>query len=41
MNMFYKANLSFEKLNSDESGQLYVSENQALYNIKSAKIAMG
>jgi hypothetical protein len=41
MNMFYETHLSFEKLSSDESGHLHVSENQALYNVKSAKMPMG
>jgi modification methylase len=40
LNMFYRAHLSFETLSSDESGRLHVSENQALYNVKSAKTAM-
>jgi modification methylase len=40
LNMFYRAHLSFETLRSDESGRLHVSENQALYNVRSAKTAM-
>jgi site-specific DNA-methyltransferase (adenine-specific) len=40
MNMFYRASLSFEKLSSDESGNVHVSEDQALYNVRSAKKPM-
>jgi modification methylase len=40
MNMFYKADLSFETLESDESGHLQVCEDQTLYNVKSAKKQM-
>ena len=40
MNLFYNAHLSFEVLSQDESGQLQVSEDQALYNVKSARKPM-
>lgn len=40
MNMFHKIHLNFEKINSDKFGHLQVSENQGLYNIKSAKMPM-
>ncbi len=41
LNIFYKARLSFEKLSSNEAGCLQVTENQDLYNVKSARTAMG
>jgi len=40
LNIFYKAQLSFEKLDVDESGSLHVCENQAMYNVRSAKRIM-
>jgi hypothetical protein len=40
MNIFYKADLSFETLASDESGHLQVSEDQTLYSVKSARKQM-
>jgi modification methylase len=40
MNIFYKADLSFETIESDESGHLQVHEDQTLYNVKSAKKQM-
>jgi modification methylase len=40
LNLFYKANLSFEKLSPYESGHFQLCENQSLYHVKSAKTAM-
>lgn len=40
MNLFYSANLSFEVLRKDELDEPQVSEDQALYNVKSARNPM-
>lgn len=40
LNLFYKANLSFEKLSPYESGHFQLCENQSLYHVKSAKTTM-
>jgi len=40
LNLFYRAQLSFEKLSPDPSGRLQLCENQALYQVKSARTAM-
>jgi site-specific DNA-methyltransferase (adenine-specific) len=40
MNLFYSANLSFEVLRKDEFGEPQISEDQALYDVKSARNPM-